>query len=225
MAEKNSERKSPEIISKKILSLLQTDTLSTRDISEEVGATYATTLKYLEMLRASDLIDNKVFGKTKVWYLKKEEDPFELDLFAFLYLMIKDLATTSQSYNTLIDILNTFYLKGIELNRSKLKNFTGIELIKKYTELEKDQKWDKIEGYYYDASEENASTLKIKIYGCEYKFGCCAHLNLENIEICCIMGLKFPCLLHAIANEEYKLQLIEFSLDPSVCIIQLDKKE
>jgi predicted ArsR family transcriptional regulator len=225
MAEKNSDRKSPEIISKKILSLLQTDTLSTRDISEEIGSTYATTLKYLEMLRASDLIDNKIFGKTKVWYLKKEEDPFELDLFALLYLLIKDLAMNSQSYDTLINILNSFYLKGIELNRNKLKIFAGIELIKKYTELEKDLKWEKIEGYYYDASQTNSNTLEIKLYGCEYKFACCAHLNLEHIDICCIMGQKFPCLLRAISNEDYKLQLVEFSLDPSICVIHLDKSE
>jgi predicted transcriptional regulator len=66
----------------KILSLLKKYTLSTREISQEIGATYATTLKHLDILHASSLIENKVYGKTKVWALKKL-DPFTFDINRF----------------------------------------------------------------------------------------------------------------------------------------------
>ena len=215
MAEKNSD------LRKKILSLLQQyQTLSTREISEEIGATYATTLKYLEILHASDQIDNKVFGKTKVWSIKKE-DPFELDPSALLYLFIKDLAKNTQSYDSLINLLNAFYSKAIEIHREKLKKLVGQELLKKYLEFEKNEKWEKIEDY--DIQQDNPNAIKVKIFDCKYKFGCCAHLNEENIKVCCIMGQKFWCLLHSILNQDYSLQLTEFSLDPSFCILQYEK--
>jgi len=217
MAERNSD------FGKKILSLLQQyPALSTREISEEIGATYATTLKYLEILHASDQIDNKVFGKTKVWSLKKE-DPFELDTSSLLYFLLKDLAKNSQSYDPIINILNTFYSKAIEIHREKLKKLVGQELLKKYLELEKNEKWEKIEDY--DIQQDNPNAIKVKIFDCKYKFGCCAHLSEENTnsKICCIMGYKFSCLLKSILNQDYKLQIAEFSLDPSFCVIQYEK--
>lgn len=215
MAEKNSD------LRKKILTLLQQYvTLSTREISEEIGATYATTLKYLEILHASDQIDNKVFGKTKVWSLKKD-DPFELDTSDLFYLLIKDLVKNSQSYDSLINILNTHYSKAIEIHREKLKKLVGAELLKKYLELEKNEKFEKIDDY--DIHQDNPIAIVVKIFDCKYKFGCCAHLSEENIKICCIMGQKFSCLLKSILDQDFKLNLTEFSLDPSVCVVQYEK--
>jgi predicted ArsR family transcriptional regulator len=215
MAEKNSD------LRKKILTLLeQYITLSTREISEEIGATYATTLKYLEILHASDQIDNKVFGKTKVWSLKKD-DPFDLDPSDILYLLIKDLAKNAQSYDSLINILNTHYSKAIEIHREKLKKLVGQELFKKYLELEKNEKWEKIDDY--DIQQDNPNAIKIKIFDCKYKFGCCAHLSEENIKICCIIGQKFAYLLKSILSQDFRLQLTDFSLDPSFCVVQYEK--
>ncbi|MFX1294290.1 MAG: winged helix-turn-helix domain-containing protein [Promethearchaeota archaeon] len=214
MPERNSS------LQKKILSLLKTYTLSTREISQELGSTYATTLKHLDILYARSLIENKVYGKTKVWSIKKI-NPFELDLNSFLYFLIRKNMNQFQNYQNIKDILNKFYLNTIKLNRDKLNNLKSTELIKRYLELEMNRKWNSIEEY--DILDENSEKIKIKIYDCKYKFGCCANLFDEKIEILCIISQKFPCLLNFIENQLYIPELIEFSIDPSICVIQLNK--
>jgi len=213
MTEKNLEVKD------KILALLKNYTLSTREISEEIGVTYATTLKHLEILHASQLLDNTIFGKTKVWNLKRS-DPFDLDSKSILYLLCKRLMEKHGNYDFLEEILETFYRKAIQIHQDKLKNINDIELIKKYLELEKKMKWKDIVEYDIEIVDSN---IIIKVFECKFKYGCCANLHDENIKIHCILGQKFQTLLNLILNKQYKTELIEFSIDPSICKIQLPK--
>ncbi len=207
-------------IRQKILLLLKSYTLSTREISEEIGATYATTLKYLEILHASSLIENKVYGKTKVWSLKRI-NPFDLEINNFLYLFSKTLWKESQNYQRLEEMLNAFYSNLVKLNEDNLKKLDNIELIKRYLELEKDMKWKDIEGY--DIIENQNSNIQIKIFDCNYKFGYCANLFDENIKIFCVMGQKFLCLLNYMLKQPFHSDLKEFSIDPNFCIVQVNK--
>ncbi len=211
------QNKHPDL-KQKILSLLVNYTLSTREISEEIGATYATTLKYLEILHASSLVENKVYGKTKVWALKKK-DPFDLEVNSLLYLLIKNLSQTNKGYDRLQEILWAFYSKNIEDHVNKLKNKDVSDLIEKYLEIEQNKKWKDVEGY--DIPHSNTDELQIQIFDCKYKFGTCANLQEDHIEIYCIMGQKFPCLLSKALGLEYRLKLIEFNLDPNNCKILL----
>ncbi|HUX99062.1 MAG TPA: helix-turn-helix domain-containing protein [Candidatus Deferrimicrobium sp.] len=213
-------------LKQKILSLLQNYTLSTREISQEIGATYATTLKHLEILHASALVEYNVYGKTHVWK-KKSTNPFDLDINSLLYLLIKNLPLKSNqksesSKELLENIMTTFYLHAIEIHLEKLRSLKTdqVALIQKYAELEKNLKWKDIQEYDIVSNE---SDIRIKIFDCKYKFGCCANLHEEGTEIFCIAGQKFPCLLKAILNQQYKLNLVDFSLDPSFCILQLNK--
>jgi len=207
-------------LGKKILALLKNYTLSTREISQEIGATYATTLKYLEILNASLLVENIVYGKTKVWSLKKS-DPFNLDVNTLLFLLIKTLHTKKTSLDLLDSILDSFYVKAIDINKEKLKNFSEIELIKRYLELERKLKWTEIEEY--DIMNEDPLYIELKIFDCKYKFGCCVNLKHDNLEIYCMVGRKFPLILERILNLRYLLQLADFSIDPNFCIIKLKK--
>ena len=207
-------------IRKKILSILKLYTLSTREISSEIGTTYSTTLKYLEILHASSLVENKVYGKTKVWSLKKT-DPFDLDINSLIYLLLKNSWEKFQNYEILEEILNSFYSQALELNKEQLSKFRDEGLIQKYLELETKQKWKDIEGY--DIIEDIPSEIKVKVYDCKYKFGCCANFYEKNIDIFCINGYKLQCILNFFADKKYQFEMIDFTIDPSTCIFKLKK--
>lgn len=204
----------------KILSLLKDYTLSTREISQEIGATYPTTLKHLDILHASSLIENKVYGKTKVWSLKKF-DPFTFDINQFFYLLCEKLWDQDQNYSFLEDILSSFYLRAIEKHEDSLKDLDETELIKRYLELETNLKWKEIEEY--DVLDTENDGVKMKIYDCKYKFGFCANMKEENKEICCIVGKKFIILLNYFKKTSISLELLDFSIEPNICQIQLLK--
>lgn len=206
----------------KILALLKNYTLSTREISQEIGSTYATTLKHLDILLARSMVENKVYGKTKVWALKKK-DPFDLDTKTLLYLLLKN-----NQYALIREILVTFYKQNIEANKHLIKFTNNIDLIHRYLELEKGIKWKDLQEYDILNAEElvknDLPVFQIKIFDCKFKFGCCANLHEENKEILCFVGQKFPVLLSHAANQHYTVQLMEFSVDPNTCIIQLEKQ-
>ncbi|TFF86559.1 MAG: transcriptional regulator [Promethearchaeota archaeon] len=208
-------------IEEKILSLLRNYTLSTRDISQEIGFTYPTTLKHLEIMLAKGLVENKVYGKTKVWSTRKNNF-FDLDKNTLLYLLIKKFRENQSGLDILKTILNEFFSKNIKSYQEKLKDLDAVNLVKKYLEIEKKQKWKEIQDYDLELQE---NIIKMKIFDCPYKFGCCANLKSEDIELFCISAYRFQTLFSTIFKLDYRMNLFKFSIDPSVCEIRLIKND
>ena len=203
-----------------ILKILRGNQLSTRDISQEIGTTYSTTLKYLEIMNASFIIENKVFGKTKVWSIKSQ-NPLELDLNRFFYTLIKNSVDQSQKNEVLLEVLNSFYSSSFATIKEKMRNLDEIELIKRYIELCLNLRWKEITNYEID-KEDNSNLIVIR--NCRHKFGCCYQLNEENIPLICMEGVKFVSLLDYFLQKNYGFDLVEFSISPHVCKVKLIEK-
>ena len=201
-----------------ILKILRSNQLSTREISQELGVTYGTTLKYLEILNASLMVENKVFGKTKVWTLKKI-NPLELDENTLFYNLIKKCLQELHNFDFLINLLDSFYTKSLESINGDFQDLTRIETLKKYLEILKNSKWKEISDY--KVFEENKK-IYIEIPECKYKFGCCYNLKKEDAPIFCIEGYRFVNLLNKETNQKHILELLDISISPNYCKISIE---
>ncbi|NHI93910.1 MAG: transcriptional regulator [Candidatus Lokiarchaeota archaeon] len=204
-----------------ILKILRGNQLSTREISEELGATYGTTLKYLEILNASLMIENKIFGKTKVWTIKKI-NPLELDQNSLLFIILKNSNQNNKNNDQLIEILNTFYSKAFRTIKSEFKNLGMIEAIKRYIEILKDSKWKEINDFEINGVNDS---INIKIKECKYKFGCCYNIKKDNIPIFCIQSYGFLSLFKNVLNKNINFDLIHFGLSPNYCTISFKNQD
>ena len=197
----------------RIITLLKDDHLSTREISEEIGATYATTLKYLDVLHASSLVENKVYGKTKVWTLKKK-NPLEFNQYSLAYHLIEKSWEQFKTHDFARKIFDSAFSKLNKTFVDKIGNSIESKIIIRYLELEKNAKWKELPEY--DLEVEN-SNIMLKIFSCKYKFHCCFPLKEKNIPILCIEGQRILNLLNLMSNKKYSYKLNEFSISPNLC--------
>ena len=212
MIDKNKDYK------QEILKILSGNQLSTREISQELGVTYGTTLKYLEILNASLMIENKVFGKTKVWTLKKI-NPIELDENTLFYNLIKKYYQEFQNYDFILSLLDTFYTKSLESIDGNFQDLNTNRILKRYLEILKKSNWK--EGNEYEVIEDE-SGISVQINECKFKFGCCFNLKNEGIPILCIEGYRFVNLLNKKLNKNHSIELIDFSLSPNFCKLKIE---
>ena len=211
MIDKNKDYK------QEILKILSGDQLSTREISQELGVTYGTTLKYLEILNASLMVENKVFGKTKVWTLKKI-NPVELDQSILLYHLIKKSHQEYKNYDFLFKMLDDFYTKSLESINCNFKDLNEFQIINKYLDFLKKSNWKEIKSF--EIIEEN-NKIKLQINECKFKFGCCYKLKNEKIPILCIEGYRFVNLLNEKLNKKHKIDSIDLSISPNYCTFKI----
>jgi CheY-like chemotaxis protein len=62
---------------KELINILQMGNTTTSDVVNRVHMSKVTALKYLEILKEKNMVDNEVIGTTKVWFLKTDEEKIE----------------------------------------------------------------------------------------------------------------------------------------------------
>jgi CheY-like chemotaxis protein len=62
---------------KELLNLLKNGKTTTSSIVSRAHMSKVTALKYLELLKEKNMVDNEVIGSTKVWFLKTDEEKIE----------------------------------------------------------------------------------------------------------------------------------------------------
>lgn len=62
---------------KELVNILKNGKSTTSDIVNGVRMSKVTALKYLDILKEKNLVDNEVIGTTKVWFLKTDEEKIE----------------------------------------------------------------------------------------------------------------------------------------------------
>jgi PleD family two-component response regulator len=62
---------------KELINILKMGKTTTSDVVNRVHMSKVTALKYLEILKEKNMVDNEVIGTTKVWFLKTDEEKIE----------------------------------------------------------------------------------------------------------------------------------------------------
>lgn len=62
---------------KELFNILKKGKSTTSDIVSRAHMSKVTALKYLELLKEKNMVDNEVIGPTKVWFLKTDEEKIE----------------------------------------------------------------------------------------------------------------------------------------------------
>jgi CheY-like chemotaxis protein len=62
---------------KELINILKMGKSTTSDVVNRAHMSKVTALKYLELLKEKNMVDNEVIGPTKVWFLKTDEEKIE----------------------------------------------------------------------------------------------------------------------------------------------------